>query len=291
MSTEPQNEVLSEIVTRPPIKPILIVKNYNSKPYKFYQWAKPMLLEWWNEFKATLDDSTAGYKYPSVKSFIVEKVKGKEEQSWLMLMIGPEPELEPDEAPKVPWLGDWYDIRLNGTWLSGTNVEKLKSIATSQSTNSIESILSLRGVMLPIIGRLLREHDQIDIAFANQMLDPRFAPYSPENLKRYETYCKMQDDVRAKIYEAMHQMMTLNGFNPNAKKDEPANVFQINTQVNAGNPEQPTELPTRQLELLKLAQQLQYHSEKMKLPLPETLKPNGKAKVEIKGEQVKEKLQ
>lgn len=269
-----------EILAPVPIKPLKTVSNYQSKPYKYYQSIKLELVTWWDEFKAV--KSEGGYVYSSVKQFIATRTKNKQEQRWIMEMIGPEPELDENESPKIPWLGDWYEMRLL-IRIFPNQIGKVQKVLEGSLATTSESVLSMRPLAAYRIARHMREIEQLDDIFGGQLFDPRFSIFSEENAKRLDMYFKWFDMVYTRQTEAMHLMQELNGVSRG--EDGTTQVIQFN-QVNQQQSEQqqvPTGLPQKELELLKLARTLQYHSEKLRLPLKNVPEPPK----EIEGQEIK----
>jgi len=269
----------------PPIRPKIKVVNYQSKPYKYFQSIRPLLGDWWEEFKVL--SSEGGYVYPSVKSFIYEKAKKAQERAWLLEAIGPEPQLEPDQVVKVPWLGDWYEIRL----MSGmfpTQTKEIGKVLEASNGSTAESVLSMRPLAVTMIARHLRELEQLNDYFAGQLFDPKFPMTSEETSKRVALYFTYYDMVDKRIEDKIRLMQELNGLSHTKEGVQVVQFNQVNQQANVQLPDAPVagELPKKEVELIKLARTLQYHSERLKLPLSEKLKP-----VEIKGEEVKDKYQ
>lgn len=270
----------NSIDTRPPIKAIKVATSYSTKEWKYYKSIRQEIPLWWIEFRAV--KSEGGYEYPSVKSFILSKTKNKQEQKWLMDMIGPEPE---SNDVKMPWLGDWYEIRLALRVLP-VKADNVEMVIRSSFGTPAESVLSMRPLTAYMIARHLREFEQLDEIFAGQLFDPKFTLTSEETKKRFDLYLQFYDAVSNRIENKIHLMQELNGL---TKTDEGMQVVQfnqVNQQANIEVPQGSSELPKKELELLKLARTLQYHSDRLKLPLSQKL---SETPVEIKGEEVKPK--
>ena len=255
----------------------------NSAAYKYYRRIRPDLIVWWEEFSTAMENGTR--KYPSVAQFIYSRTNKKDEQRWLMDMLGPAPEM--NEKRDAPWLGDWYSRRLNGSWLP-EQITKVKSLINSLK-NEKNVLSSLMPISAQLISRNLRMHEQIDEAFAGQMYESGKNPTEAGNQARARMFIEMHRLVDVDLYRAMEEMMACAGMDrKNMASVSPiliSNQVTQNQQLNQLNQETTTELPKKELELLKLARTLQHHSERLKLPLSDKLKP-----VEIKGE-IKEKTQ
>jgi hypothetical protein len=239
--------------------------NKREKPYKSYLEVREVLPEWWEEFNTALNESGM-LKYRSVRQFALAKVKHRRQQELLCEMIGPRPDRK---RLRVPWLGDWMQRRMgiqNGPPLP----EEIKTLAQSfrDKLAAIEAVRSAAPFVIAELARYTKVSEEIDKMFAGMPLNPNYPPDSSENQARFRAYRGMQFSLTRMKLKLLDQWMIIHGVDPK----DPMQVLQRNTiSQNRMASGLTSDLPWREMELLKLARALQAHEKNFGLPVPKEI--------------------
>ena len=239
--------------------------NKREKPYKFYLYVREKLPAWWEEFNSALDESGM-LKYKTVRQFALAKVKNRWQRELICEMLGPRPDRK---RLRVPWLGDWKQRRM-GIQAGPPLPEEIKTLAQSfrDKLVAVEAVRSAAPFLIAELARYTKVSEEIDKVFAGQPLDPNQPPDSSENQARFRAYRLMQFSLTRMKLELLNQWMTIHGVDP---KDS-VQVLELNTiSQNRMVSGLTSDLPWREMELLKLARALQAHEKNFGLPLPKEL--------------------
>lgn len=227
---------------------------------KFYLSVRELLPEWWEEFKSALDESGM-LKYRTVRQFALAKTKNRRQRELICEMIGPRAD---GKRLRVPWQGDWEERRM-GIHAGLPLPQEIKVLAETFPDKILSEELS----------RYKGMSDDIDKAFAGQPLDPNKPPHCPENRARFKAYTTtMQFPLTRMKMELIDQWMTIHGMAPK----DPPKVSHRNTRLRkkVSAPEGRvkglgTDVPSREMERLKLARVLLAHEKNFGLSVPKEI--------------------
>ena len=238
---------------------------------KFYLSVRELLPEWWEEFKSDLDES-GKLKYRTVWQFALAKTKNRRQRELICEMIGPRPDRK---RLRVPWQGDWEERRM-GIHGGLPLPEELKTMTQTFRDNiaAVDAVRSAAPFVIAELSRCTRMSEEIDKSFAGQPLDPNKPPHCPKNRARFKAYTTMQSDLTPKKMELIDRWMTIHGMAPK----DPPKVSHRNKRLRkkVSDPEGRvkglgTDVPWREMELLKLAQALLAHEKNFGLPVPKEI--------------------
>lgn len=206
--------------------------------YTYYCSLRDVWLEWWLEFTTEFNLHNGQLKYPTIKSFINSKAKTQQRRRWLMIMLGPEPQIDPNKKRlECPWLGDWIQRRklLQLSRLDPTKLETLRK----QWDNIQDRQLAARSAAPVIIRQLaLYEEfqDSVKEAFAGMPFMPNRSPHGAINKLRSQLYFRRQTQATKNIVNLIHEWYTCVGYNPDLMVSVEANPY-------SANPMQPVATP------------------------------------------------
>lgn len=203
----------------------------DSKGWRFYMKIRDYLPEWWYEFNGAINPgrNKVRCKYKSIKAFSIKKLKHKEERQFLIWMIGPrriwdeeaishKPNTDKSKKVRhvVPWLGDWKRRRRNGYW-EVENKEHIKGLsrAIKENVDSMQAIRATAPFIVSELMRWIRLHEKVDEVFDGKPLLMDEEPDSKNNIKRYNLYTRMHEDVQKKVSHTIKDWMRIHGVNPN----------------------------------------------------------------------------
>jgi len=110
------------------------------------------------------------------------------ERKWIRAAIGPKPVLEGKRKnPIIPWLGDWQQRRIQGSWF-GTEKAMALSTVIEERRNGLEAARAAAELDVEWLERLTGLAHQVDNYYLGQAFLPSL-PYQ-ENAKRMKDYLK-----------------------------------------------------------------------------------------------------
>lgn len=205
---------LSSAESDTPISPTEKCKyDYHSEGWKYYLLIKLDLQDWWDEFNGKLDKKGKVF-YKTLDQFIKHKTHNPRQRKWLQEMMGPIPEQFGKKRLPVPWLGDWYRRRKNGSW-SIDNKIQLKGLrkAIERQSDSMEAIKACAPFLVQEMLQYTRLTEKINSVFGNEpFLDE--APTSRNNKIRFRTYMNMLGKVTGMKMRLIQEWMRVNGIDP-----------------------------------------------------------------------------
>ncbi len=195
-----------------PVNPVNGFKK-PSKPnssWKFYESVRNHLPEWWEEFNGELDHH-GRLKYDTIRQFIKTKTRKREEQTFLIQMLGPASKHETE----VPWLGDWERRRNNGFGVL-SNPEVLKPLIKTIQNNmaAAESIKSLTPILVEELVQYSALQKQVHQAFAGRAFAGGRAD-DKRNVGRFDVYKKMLWALTELKIKIVAEIMRCHGVDPN----------------------------------------------------------------------------
>jgi hypothetical protein len=158
---------------------------YHGAAYKFFkqqQWDV-----WYEEFVQSANPD-GSLKYPTAGTLAQEKGKTFKERKWIRAAIGPKPVLEGKRKnPIIPWLGDWQQRRIQGSWF-GTEKALALSTVIEERRNGLEAARAAAELDVEWLERLTGLAHQLDNYYLGQAFLPSLS--YQENAKRMKDYLK-----------------------------------------------------------------------------------------------------
>ncbi len=188
--------------------------DYDSKGWKYYLTIKFDLQDWWDEFNSKLDKRGSVY-FKTLDQFIRHKSTSSQQRQWLKEMLGHQPEDFGKKRLSVPWLGDWYRRRKNGSW-SIDNKIQLKGLqkAIESTVDSTEAIKACAPFLIQEMLQYEKLREKINNVFGNEPFFRDEAPTSNSNKKRFRTYMSMLTKVTGMKVRLIQEWMRINGIDP-----------------------------------------------------------------------------
>ena len=111
----------------------------------------------------------------------------------------------PSPPPSPTTIEDTLAEELDQVW-------RMLKDATDQQKMGMEAVVPVRFLLIRVFGRLLRFQEKIDAAYGGQPFDYNYAPMSPMNLWRSESFIAAHHRVHRTVIPSYDCVVLISGY-------------------------------------------------------------------------------